>query len=94
MAIQLIESRIAHPRVLRLIRKCLKAGVMEGGVWSETQAGTPQGAVISPLLSNGYGGKRRATPTMLSSASSTSTRQEREELERIDQIPKVSRFQE
>jgi RNA-directed DNA polymerase len=52
--IQLIEKRIADPRVLRLIQKWLKAGVMEDGVWSETEAGTPQGAVISPLLSNVY----------------------------------------
>jgi group II intron reverse transcriptase/maturase len=50
----LIEKRIADPRVLRLIQKWLKAGVMEDGVWSETEAGTPQGAVISPLLSNVY----------------------------------------
>jgi len=50
----LIEKRIADPRILRLIRKWLKAGVMEDGVWSETEAGTPQGAVISPLLSNVY----------------------------------------
>jgi RNA-directed DNA polymerase len=52
--VQLIEQRIADPRVLRLIQKWLKAGVMEDGVWSETEAGTPQGAVISPLLSNVY----------------------------------------
>jgi len=52
--IQLIEKRIADPRVLRLIRKWLKAGVLEDGVWSETEAGTPQGAVVSPLLSNVY----------------------------------------
>jgi group II intron reverse transcriptase/maturase len=52
--VQLVEKRIADPRVLRLIQKWLKAGVMEDGVWSETEAGTPQGAVISPLLSNVY----------------------------------------
>ena len=52
--IQLIEQRIADPRVLRLIQKWLKAGVLEDGVWSETEAGTPQGAVVSPLLSNVY----------------------------------------
>jgi RNA-directed DNA polymerase len=52
--IQLIEKRIADPRILRLIQKWLKAGVMEDGVWSEPEAGTPQGAVISPLLSNVY----------------------------------------
>ena len=52
--VQLIEKRIADPRVLRLIQKWLKAGVLEDGVWSGTEAGTPQGAVISPLLSNVY----------------------------------------
>ena len=52
--VQLIEKRIADPRVLRLIQKWLKAGVLEDGVWSETEAGTPQGAVVSPLLSNVY----------------------------------------
>jgi RNA-directed DNA polymerase len=52
--VQLIEIRIADPRILRLIQKWLRAGVMEDGVWSETEAGTPQGAVISPLLSNVY----------------------------------------
>ena len=51
---RLIEVRIADPRMLRLIQKWLKAGVIEDGVWSETEAGTPQGAVISPLLSNVY----------------------------------------
>jgi RNA-directed DNA polymerase len=35
----LVEKRIADPRVLRLIQKWLKAGVMEDGVWSETEAG-------------------------------------------------------
>ena len=41
-------------RILRLIQKWLKAGVMEEGQWSETEMGTPQGAVISPLLANIY----------------------------------------
>jgi retron-type reverse transcriptase len=49
-----VEHRIADPRVLRLIQKWLRAGVSEGGEWSETTAGTPQGAVVSPLLSNVY----------------------------------------
>ena len=52
--VQLIEKRIADPRVIRLIQKWLTAGVVEDGVWSEPEAGTPQGAVISPLLSNVY----------------------------------------
>jgi RNA-directed DNA polymerase len=49
-----IEHRIADPRVLRLISKWLTAGVSEDGEWSETTVGTPQGAVISPLLANVY----------------------------------------
>jgi RNA-directed DNA polymerase len=49
-----MEHRVADPRILRLIRKWLKAGVSEDGKWSETKAGTPQGAVISPLLGNVY----------------------------------------
>lgn len=49
-----LEHRIADPRVLRLIRKWLTAGVSEDGTWSRTTVGTPQGAVISPLLANIY----------------------------------------
>ena len=49
-----LEHRIADQRVLRLIRKWLKAGVIEHGEWSETTEGTPQGASASPLLSNVY----------------------------------------
>ena len=45
---ELIELRIADPRMLRLIRKWLTAGVSEDGQWSETKVGTPQGAVITP----------------------------------------------
>ena len=52
--IQFMEHRVADPRILRLIRKWLKAGVMEEGQWSEPQTGTPQGSVVSPLLSNVY----------------------------------------
>ena len=49
-----VEHRVGDPRILRLIRKWLKAGVCEGGRWTGTTAGTPQGAVISPLLANVY----------------------------------------
>ena len=49
-----IQHRVADPRILRLIRKWLRAGVSEDGEWSETTVGTPQGAVISPLLANVY----------------------------------------
>jgi len=51
---ELIELRIADRRVQRLIRKWLTAGVSKEGQWSETKVGTPQGAVISPLLANIY----------------------------------------
>jgi len=49
-----VGHRIADPRILRLIRKWLKAGVSEDGQWSRTNVGTPQGAVISPILANIY----------------------------------------
>jgi RNA-directed DNA polymerase len=49
-----IEHRIADRRMLGLIQKWLKAGVSEDGQWSETNVGTPQGAVISPLPANVY----------------------------------------
>jgi RNA-directed DNA polymerase len=49
-----IEHRIADRRVLRLIQKWLKAGVIEDGVWSQTSEGTPQGASVSTLLANVY----------------------------------------
>jgi group II intron reverse transcriptase/maturase len=49
-----LEHRIADRRMLRLIKKWLKAGVIEDGVWSANEDGTPQGASISPLLSNVY----------------------------------------
>jgi RNA-directed DNA polymerase len=52
--VQFVEHRVIDPRILRLIQKWLNAGVMEEGEWSETQTGTPQGAVISPLLANIY----------------------------------------
>jgi RNA-directed DNA polymerase len=52
--IKFVEHRVADPRILRLIRKWLKAGVMEEGRWSEPETGTPQGSVISPLLANVY----------------------------------------
>jgi len=50
--IKFMEHRIGDRRILRLIRKWLTAGVSEEGQWSKTSVGTPQGAVISPLLGN------------------------------------------
>jgi RNA-directed DNA polymerase len=47
-----IETRVSDRRMLRLIRAILKAGVMEGGLVSPVDEGTPQGGPLSPLLSN------------------------------------------
>ena len=49
-----LEHRIADRRVLRLIQKWLRAGVIEDGEWSKTEEGTAQGASVSPLLANVY----------------------------------------
>ena len=50
--LRMVEHRIADPRILRLIRQWLRAGILEDGVYADTVEGTPQGAGISPLLSN------------------------------------------
>jgi RNA-directed DNA polymerase len=52
--VRFVEHRIGDPRMIRLVRKWLKAGVMEDGEWSVSESGTPQGAVVSPLLANIY----------------------------------------
>ena len=52
--IKFLQHRVADRRVLRLIQKWLDAGVMEEGEWKDTEKGTPQGSVISPLLANIY----------------------------------------
>jgi len=65
--VKFVEHRIADRRIIRLIQKWLKAGVTEEGVWTETEEGTPQGAVVTPRtqkitssLSDGwsFGGNR------------------------------------
>ncbi len=52
--LKFLQHRIGDRRILRLIRKWLRAGVSEAGQWSRSTVGTPQGAVISPLLANIY----------------------------------------
>jgi len=53
-AMKFVEHRVADRRILRLIQKWLRAGISEDGQWSESKVGTPQGAVVSPLLANVY----------------------------------------
>jgi retron-type reverse transcriptase len=52
--VKFIEHRIGDKRIVRLIQKWLAAGILEDGIWSTTDEGTPQGATISPLLANIY----------------------------------------
>jgi RNA-directed DNA polymerase len=52
--LKFLEHRIADKRMLALIRKWLKAGVLEHGKWATSEEGVPQGSSISPLLANVY----------------------------------------
>jgi len=52
--VRFVEHRIGDQRIIRLIRKWLKAGVLEDGVVTVSDKGTGQGSVISPLLANVY----------------------------------------
>ena len=52
--IRCLEERISDKSLLRYIVRFLKAGVMEEGNWYETDKGTPQGGIISPILANIY----------------------------------------
>jgi group II intron reverse transcriptase/maturase len=49
---RMVAERVADSRILRLIRRWLRVGVLESGEWRDTDRGTPQGAGISPLLAN------------------------------------------
>ena len=49
-----LEHRIGDPRILRLIERMLKGGIMEDGLVRASTKGTPQGSILSPLLSNIY----------------------------------------
>ena len=52
--IRLIKHKIGDPRVIRLIQKWLKAGVLADGTLAESERGTPQGGSVSPVLANIY----------------------------------------
>ena len=52
--LRFVRHRVGDERIARLVGKWLKAGVLEDGQWSTSDQGTPQGAVISPLLANVY----------------------------------------
>jgi group II intron reverse transcriptase/maturase len=52
--IKFLRHRIGDERVIRLIIRMLKSGIMEEGLTRATEEGTPQGSIISPLLSNIY----------------------------------------
>jgi group II intron reverse transcriptase/maturase len=52
--VRMLEQRIADQRLIRLIVKWLKAGIMEEGSTVNPEAGTPQGGVVSPVLANIY----------------------------------------
>ena len=52
--IRFLNHRIGDPRIIRLIQKWLKAGVLEDGVVTTSEMGTGQGSVASPLLANIY----------------------------------------
>jgi len=52
--VKMLRHRIADERVIRLIQKWLKAGVLEDGKWREVIEGTPQGGSASPFLANVY----------------------------------------
>jgi group II intron reverse transcriptase/maturase len=52
--IRFLQHRIGDKRIIRLIQKWLKAGILEDGIVTESDRGTGQGSVISPLLANIY----------------------------------------
>jgi RNA-directed DNA polymerase len=52
--VRFLKHRIGDPRIMRLIQKWLKAGVLEDGVITTSEVGTGQGSVASPLLANVY----------------------------------------
>ena len=49
-----LEQHIQDPNILKLVKRFLKAGVIENGIYSKTEVGTPQGSILSPVLANIY----------------------------------------
>jgi retron-type reverse transcriptase len=52
--VKFLEHRIADSKLLRVVKRFLKAGIMEDGVFTASGEGTPQGGLVSPVLSNVY----------------------------------------
>lgn len=52
--LKFLGHRIGDPRILRLITRMLRSGIMEDGLVKANDEGTPQGSILSPLLSNIY----------------------------------------
>ncbi len=52
--LRFVEHRIGDRRILALIQRWLRAGVLEDGTWARSEEGTPQGGLISPILANIY----------------------------------------
>ncbi|WP_269767625.1 reverse transcriptase domain-containing protein, partial [Burkholderia ubonensis] len=52
--VRFLEHRVGDQRIIRLVRKWLKAGVLEDGELNVSETGTPQGSVASPLFANVY----------------------------------------
>jgi retron-type reverse transcriptase len=65
--LDILREKICDERFINLIRKFLKAGYMENWKYHRTYSGTPQGSVVSPILTNVYGrlfGRKGTVPSM------------------------------